>query len=127
MITLLIVAMVATNVGLGAWLGLRYLRRAPRARNLVGLHLLIGLSMVEVLAVMLRGSPDGSDIGARPYAVAAAGLLAGAMLSGLAAPTIGQSRPRATGPALAVHATVATTAFVAVVVWAIMSGGGLRA
>ncbi|WP_426168195.1 hypothetical protein [Sandarakinorhabdus sp. DWP1-3-1] len=119
MLGIVVVLMVGANVAIGAWLGLQYLKKAPRQRVLVGFHLILGLSMLEVLAAMLRGTPDGAVVSARTLAIAAAGLIAAAVLSGLVAPLVGQARPKVIGPSLAVHAGIATTAFVTLLAWAV--------
>ena len=80
MIAIVVVLMVGVNVAIGAWLGLQYLKKAPRQRVLVGFHLILGLSMLEVLAAMLRGTPDGAAISGRTLALATAGLIALAVL-----------------------------------------------
>ena len=117
-LTVIIVAMVATNVAIGLWLGWGFLKRRPRSRTLVGVHLIIGLSMLEVLAVLLKRATDSGDALARPLSQIASGLLAAALLTGLVAPLLAQSRPGTKTPALAVHAAVALSAFAAVIVWA---------
>ena len=119
MINIVVVAVVGINVVIGAWLGIGYLRNAPRHKMLVAAHLLLGLSMLEVLAALLRGAPDGHILSGRTMATVAAGLIAVALLSGLVAPLVGQAKPRIIGPSLAVHAGIATTAFVTLLVWAV--------
>ncbi len=119
MIASVVVLMVGINVAIGAWLGLQYLKKAPRQRVLVGVHLILGLSMLEVLAAMLRGTPDGVAISGRTLALAAAGLIAAAVLSGLVAPLVGQAKPKVIGPSLVAHAGIATTAFVTLLIWAV--------
>ncbi len=117
-LTVIIIAMVATNVAIGLWLGWGFLKRQPRSRMLVGVHLIIGLSMLEVLAVLLKRATEAGNASAKPLSQIASGLLAAALLTGLAAPLLGQSKPGAKAPALAVHAAVALSAFGAVLFWA---------
>jgi hypothetical protein len=117
-LSIIIIAMVGTNVAIGLWLGWGFLKRQPRSRMLVGVHLIIGLSMLEALAVMLKQATDSGDPAARPLALTASGLLAAALLTGLAGPLIGQSKPGTRTPILASHAAVALSAFGVVLLWA---------
>jgi hypothetical protein len=117
-IAAVIIGMVGTNVGIGLWLGWGFLQRQPRSRVLVGIHLIIGLSMLEVLAVMLKQATDSGNAAARPLSQIASGLLAAALLTGLGAALLGQSKPGSKAPTLAVHAAVALSAFGAVLLWA---------
>ncbi len=117
-LTVIIIAMVGTNVAIGLWLGWGFLKRRARSRTLVGVHLILGLSMLEVLAVLLKRATDAGDVTAKPVSQIASGLLAAALLSGLTAPLLAQSKPGTKAPALAVHATIALSAFAAVLVWA---------
>jgi hypothetical protein len=117
-LTYIIIGMVGTNVAIGLWLGWGFLKRQPRSRVLVGVHLIIGLSMLEVLAVMLKKATDSGNAGALPLAQIASGLLAAALLTGFAGPVLSQSKPGARAPILATHATVALAAFGMVLLWA---------
>ena len=117
-LTFIIITMVATNVAIGLWLGWGFLKRRPRSRMLVGVHLILGLSMLEVLAIMLKQATDSGSAAAKPLSQIASGLLAAALFSGLVAPLLAQSKPGTKAPALAVHAAVALSAFGAVLVWA---------
>ena len=114
----IIIAMVGTNVAIGLWLGWGFLKRQPRSRMLVGVHLILGLSMLEVLAVMLKKATDSGNAGALPLAQIASGLLAAALLTGFAGPLLSQSKPRSKAPLLATHAAVALSAFGMVLIWA---------
>lgn len=117
-LTTIIILMVGTNVGIGLWLGWGFLKRQPRSRMLVGVHLILGLSMLEVLAVMLKKATDSGNAAALPLAQIASGLLAAALLTGFAGPLLSQSKPGSKAPILAVHASVALSAFGMVLFWA---------
>jgi hypothetical protein len=117
-LTFIIIAMVGSNVAIGLWLGWGFLKRRPRSRMVVGVHLLIGLSLLEVLAIMLKQATDSGNAAALPLAQIASALLAAALLTGFAGPLIGQSKPRTVAPILATHAAVALSAFGFVLLWA---------
>lgn len=117
-LSVIIILMVGTNVAIGLWLGWGFLKRQPRSRMLVGVHLILGLSMLEVLAVMLKQATDSGDAAARPLAVTASGLLAAALLTGFAGALLAQSKPGTKAPMLAAHAAVALSAFGVVLWWA---------
>jgi hypothetical protein len=117
-LTYIIIGMVGTNVAIGLWLGWGFLKRQPRSRVLVGVHLIIGLSMLEVLAVMLKTATDSGNAAALPLAQIASGLLAAALLTGFAGPVLSQSKPATRTPILASHAAVALAAFGMVLWWA---------
>jgi hypothetical protein len=117
-LTYIIIGMVGTNVAIGLWLGWGFLKRQPRSRVLVGVHLIIGLSMLEVLAVMLKTATDSGNASALPLAQIASGLLAAALLTGFAGPVLSQSKPGIKAPMLATHAAVALSAFGMVLLWA---------
>jgi hypothetical protein len=115
---IIIIAMVGTNVAIGLWLGWGFLKRRPRSRVVVGVHLIIGLSMLEVLAVMLKKATDSGNAGALPLAQIASALLAAALLTGFAGPVLSQSKPGVKAPMLAAHAAAALSAFGVVLAWA---------
>jgi hypothetical protein len=117
-LTAVIILMVGSNVAIGLWLGRGVLKRQPRSRVLVGVHLIIGLSMLEVLAIMLKQATDSGNASALPLAQIASALLAVALLSGFAGPVLGQSKPGARMPILAAHAAAALSAFAVVLLWA---------
>ena len=117
-LTYIIIGMVGTNVAIGLWLGWGFVKRQPRSRVLVGVHLIIGLSMLEVLAVMLKKATDSGNAAALPLAQIASGLLAAALLTGFAGPVLSQSKPGTRAPILAAHAAVALAAFGMVLWWA---------
>ena len=113
------VLLLGGAVVLGVLLGLDYLRRVRSRPTLIGLHLLLGAGAVEVVAMLLRGTPNGATIPAGTILQASAGLLAFALCSGLIAPMIGR-RSRATmNVALLVHVTASAAGFVLCLVWLI--------
>jgi hypothetical protein len=111
------IVLLSASVALGLFLGLQYLRRVRSKATLIGVHLILGAAGLEGMAVLLRGTPDGTVIPAGALGNTAALLLALAMISGLATPIIGRRSRRALGPALATHASVAAGGFVLFLVW----------
>ena len=106
-----------STVAIGLYMGLQYLRGVRNNRMLVGVHVIIGIIGLEVLALLLRGAPDGTHLADSRMGPASALLLAAALLTGFMVPLIAAPKPGATGTALAVHATVATLAFGALLLW----------
>lgn len=117
-LTYIVIGMVGTNVAIGLWLGWGFLKRQPRSRLLVGVHLIVGLSMFEALAIMLKQATDSGNAAALPLAQIASGLLAAALLTGFAGPVLSQSKPGVKAPMLAAHAAAALAAFGTVLLWA---------
>ncbi len=120
--TILPVTLLVLATGsLGGWLLFRYLMGSRNSPTLVGLHLLLGAGALEVMVVLLRGTPDGRqlpDSGATASGWAAA-LLAAALLTGLATAVIARPWPRGIAIGVWSHAGVAMLAVGAVLVWAI--------
>lgn len=110
-------AVLASTVLLGGWLGAQYLMGVRNNRVLVGVHFILGAIGLEVLVQLLRGAPGG--LGVAGNGGIAALLLAGAMLTGLLVPILAASRPPTIGATIALHATVATLGFGLLVVWAL--------
>lgn len=111
------IVVFGSTVAIGLYMGLQYLKGQRNDRVLVGVHVLIGIVGLEVFALVLRGAPDGTHLAESRLGPASALLLAVALFSGFMVPLIAQPRPAATGPALAVHATLGTVAFGALLLW----------
>ena len=111
------VLLLSGAVVLGVLLGLEYLRRVRSKPTMIGLHLLLGAGGLEVIAMLLRGTPDGAVLPAGAIGQVAAGLLAFALCSGLVAPLVGR-RSRATmNVALVTHVTASAAGFVLCLLW----------
>ncbi len=96
---------------LGTLLGLNYLRGVRSKPVMIGFHLLLGGGGLEVMAMLLHGTPDRQIVPGGGLMTAAAACVLAAMFTGLLAPLIGrQSRP-IMNTALIVHVTVAITGF----------------
>jgi hypothetical protein len=110
--------LLTASVALGLLLGWRYLRRERNKPALIGVHLILGAAGLEAMAMLLRGTPDGTLIVAGTLGNAAGLLLAAAMISGFASPMIGKRSPRRTGTiALASHAGVGAAGFILFLAW----------
>jgi hypothetical protein len=111
-------------VGLGAYLGWQYLRRVRSKPGLIALHLLLGGAGLEGVAMLLRGTPDGTVMPAGALVNTAALLLATAMISGFVTPMIAKRNPRRVGSiALATHVGFGAAGFVLYVLWILQMQG----
>jgi hypothetical protein len=112
------IVLLSASVALGLFLGLQYLRRVRSKPALIAVHLMLGGAGLEGMAVLLRGTPDGTVIPAGFLGNMAALLLATAMISGLATPMIGKRSPRKVGSiALATHVGFGAGGFVLFLAW----------
>jgi hypothetical protein len=109
--------LLAGAVGLGVLLGVEYLRRVRSRPTVIGLHLLLGAGAVEVMAMLLRGTPDGTASPASAILKTAAGLLAFALCSGLVAPIVGRSSRATMNVALGVHVAGAVAGVLLFLLW----------
>jgi hypothetical protein len=112
-----VMTVFGSTVAIGLYMGLQYLRGVRNNRMLVGVHVLIGVAGLEVFALLLRGAPDGTHLAESRLGPASALLLAAALFTGFLVPLIAAPKPAATGAALAVHATLGTVAFGALLLW----------
>lgn len=110
--------LVGASVSLGLYLGYQFLQRRRNRPVLIAVHILPGLIALEAIALLLRGAPDGTVAPNRAPGQAAALLLVIALIVGLLTPMVARDRPRVVATvALAIHALLATTAFLLLVVW----------
>ena len=105
------------TVAIGLYMGLNYLKGRRDNRNLVAVHIIIGIVGLEVFVLLLRGAPDGTRLAESQLGPASALLFAGALFTGFVVPLIAKPRPATTGPALAVHAVFGMVGFGALVLW----------
>jgi hypothetical protein len=113
------IIVLGAAVLLGLYLGYGFLLGQRSNRMLVGVHFILGIAGIEVLALLLRGAPDGRAAAAAPLGVVSALILAVAMLTGLLVPILAPGRPRTIGPAILVHAIFATCGFGLLLIWAL--------
>ncbi len=104
-------------VALGLYLGYEYLRGIRSRPVMVGIHLLLGAGGMELVAMLLAGTPDGDAAPTGTLARAAAGLLLLALFTGILAPMIGRRSRPTMNAALATHAGAAGAGFVLLLAW----------
>lgn len=112
-----VLMLMLSQVGLGLAMGRLWLRGERRGPWLIGLHLLLGISGLEALAMLQRGTPDGDSIAPGGLGTLAMLLVAAALLLGLSSAIL---RPRARRPAellLAAHAGCGAAGVLALLVW----------
>lgn len=110
--------LLSLSASLGIYLGYQYLKRRRNRPTLIAVHILPGLAALEIVAMMLRGAPDGTVAPSKTLAENAALLLVIALMIGLLTPMVARDRPRAVGTfALSAHALFAATAFVLLFAW----------
>ncbi|HUN90511.1 MAG TPA: hypothetical protein VMU33_00530 [Burkholderiaceae bacterium] len=114
-----IVLLLSAAAILGILLGIQYLRRQRLPPVLIGLHLILGAGGLELLAVLLRGAPDGVVLSIGSAGRTAAGLLAAAMFTGLVAPLIGRGSRTTMNVALLAHVGVAVVGIGVLFAWVI--------
>lgn len=110
-----VLILICATAALGVLLGIRYIRREARKPMLIGLHLLLGIGALEIVAYSLWGAQQ--EGGVPRVGVAAAGALAGAMFIGLLAPILGRRSRQTMNIALTAHASVATAGLALAVIW----------
>jgi len=109
--------LLSGSVALGLLLGLEYLRRVRSKPAVIGFHLLFGAASVEVMAMLIRGTPDGGIAPTGWMLKAATGLLAFALLSGLVTPMVGRQSRATMNGALIIHVAAAASGVVLSLVW----------
>ncbi len=109
--------LLTAQLGLGLAMIPRFLGRERNRPTLIGLHLLFGIAALELIALLLRGTPAGDIAADRPTLTLAAGLIAAALLAGLAAAIIGKDMPRAARTMVWAHVAVGTAAIGAFIIW----------
>jgi hypothetical protein len=104
---------------LGLYLGWDYLRRGPRRPIMVGAHLLLGAAGLEIMVVLLRGTPSGQSLALGMIGALAISFTALALLSGLISGLYARRSRRVADITLATHAAVAAAGFGLFVAWAL--------
>jgi hypothetical protein len=115
-----VLALFTATVGLGLFLGYQYLRRIPSRPTMIGIHLLLGAGGMELVAMLLAGTPDGEAALTGRLAHVAAALLLLALFTGLLAPMIGRRSRPTMNAALATHACAAGAGFVLLLAWFVL-------
>jgi hypothetical protein len=112
-----VLVLFTATVALGLFLGYQYLRRIPSRPTMIGIHLLLGAGGMELVAMLLAGTPDGAAAPTGKLAHAAAALLLLALFTGLLAPMIGRRSRPTMNAALATHACAAGAGFALLLAW----------
>ena len=109
--------LLAVNAAIGLVLGTQFLRRRRNPPLLIGLHLLLGGSGLETLAMLLRGPPDGAPAATGSLAALAAGCVMLAMLCGLCAPVLARYSRLGANATVAIHASFAAAGLALLIGW----------
>jgi len=112
-----IIALLTVQVGIGLYMGMNYLRGTRNKPTFIGIHFLAGAVALEVMALVLRGAPNGDQAEGRSLLTAAAALVAAALLTGLAGAMLYKPMPKAARVALYSHAGIGLAAFAAIMLW----------
>jgi hypothetical protein len=123
MLALPIVIIVSVTVAIGLLMGLRYLRRLRNPPTLIGVHFLLGALSLEPMLIAMRGGLGVAATKPSPVGVAAAGLIALALISGVTAVMVGRKSRQTANITLLAHAGVAATAYLLVLAWALKIWG----
>lgn len=104
---------LSATVALGITLALLHLRGSSAPHWLIGaLHGMLGAAGLGTLILALRGPPRGMQTGVASFGAVAAVLAAVALALGLGIITLGRRSGRHIGAMIAVHGTLAITAYV---------------
>jgi hypothetical protein len=109
--------LLTAQIGLGMVMGAKFILGARNRPAMIGAHFLLGAIALEVAALLLRGAPNGAVAGARSFLQLSAGLLAGALLLGIAAALFGKSMPTAARVSIYGHAALGVAAYGALILW----------
>jgi hypothetical protein len=112
------IAVFGTTVCIGMYMGWQYLMGVRNNRVLIGVHLVLGVVGLEVVATLIRHAFDAVDAPSGNMGRTAAIVLAVALLSGLTVPLLAPRYPRSITPGLVFHALVGTIGFGLLLVWA---------
>lgn len=113
------IAVFGTTVCIGMYMGWQYLMGVRNDRILIGVHLVLGVVGLEVVAILIRRAFDGADVSGGNWGRAAALALAAALLSGLLVPLLAPRFPRSITPGLVVHGLIGMAGFALLLAWAI--------
>jgi hypothetical protein len=113
------IAVFGTTVCIGIYMGWQYLMGVRNNRVLIGVHLVLGVIGLEVVAILIRQAFDSVDVPGGNWGRSAAVVLAVALLSGLTVPLLAPRYPRSITPGLVVHGVVGMVGFALLLAWAI--------
>ncbi len=92
--------------------------RGIRKPVLIGLHLLLGLGALEILVVLLKGTPSADGLPAGDFGNVAAGLLALAAFIGLLTPIFGKRSRLIANAMLVAHGSAGVAGVLLCIAWA---------
>lgn len=94
--------------------------RGRRLPALGVVHGLVGAGGIALLVTVLRGPRRGDAMGVGSFGIAAAVLFGIALAIGLTVPLLYRRAPLASGAVIAIHGSVAITAYVLFLAWSSM-------
>lgn len=112
-----VIILLSVTVAFGVFMAIQYLKRQPLQPIMIGLHFLCGAASLEILAMLLRGAPDGTLLSPGGMIKLGGGLVVLAMLSGILVPMLGRDSRRTMNTTLAVHAACGALGFALLVIW----------
>jgi hypothetical protein len=118
MIAIPIALLISATVGLGLYLGYRYLKRIRNTPGLIGTHFLLGAASFEPMVLVLRGGVAG-HAKLSLIAMLMVGGVGLALFSGVTAVMIGRKSRQTANIALATHAGFGLSVFLLMVAWAL--------
>ena len=111
-----VLGLLTASLLLGLYLVLLFLRR-ERKPVIVGFHLLLGIGGLEMLVMLLRGTPSGTAEAAGQFGVAAAALFGIAMFTGLTGAMIARRSAMSANIVVATHSSIGVAGFVLFLAW----------
>jgi hypothetical protein len=111
-----VLGLLTASLLLGLYLVLLFLRR-ERKPVIVGFHILLGLGGLEMLVMLLRGTPSGTAEAAGQFGVVAAALFGIAMFTGLTGAMIARRSAMSANIVVATHSSIGVAGFVLFLAW----------
>jgi hypothetical protein len=114
-----VILLLSLSMGLGLWLGWKFLCRAGSNPIQIGFHLILGVAGLEAVVMLMHGTPGGALSAAGSLGKLAALLLALAVISGFATSVLARRWSRkGAGTVLASHALLGALGWVVFLAWA---------
>jgi hypothetical protein len=111
-----VLGLLTASLLLGLYLVLLFLRR-ERKPAIVGFHLLLGAGGLEMLVMLLHGTPSGTAGATSQFGVAAAALFGIAMFTGLTGAMIARRSAMSANIVVATHSSLGVAGFVLFLAW----------
>ena len=92
--------------------------RGIRKPMLIGLHLLLGLGALEIMVVLLKGTPSSDGLPAGDFGNVSAGFLALAAFIGLLTPILGRRSRLTANAMLLAHGSAGLAGVLFCIAWA---------